>query len=341
MPTSSMVGIKGSGAYFPKQQIEVKELARKYHLNYTALLKDHGIKSIHLAGPNEDELFMATKAVQEALKDSQLKAQDIKLVIFCKGLTRQKTARPLSSQVIEAIKATEAYGFDVEGGLIGGLLGIQIANDMIKNNFDINNAIIVAAQEFDEVYLFGGGAARFKKMVFGDGAAALVLSKDAANNKILTADFVIDHDTSFIDELLAESVGKDGKLKKVLDKLKGTAVVKNIGKQKLSKLTDRWVDNSYRVLASCMKSINLDVGDISYFIKTQLSLRETELLIQKLNIRNDKIYNTSSEKGHLGHADILYNLHSTLKNPKLMNLDIIAIVTANYDCSSGAIILRR
>jgi len=343
MPTSSMVGIKGSGAYFPKQQIEVKELAHKYRLNYSELLKDHGIKSIHLAGPNEGELFMATKAVQEALKDSQLKAQDINLVIFCKGLTRQKNARPLSSQIIEEIKATEAYGFDVEGGLIGGLLGIQIANDLIKNNFDINNAIIVAAQEFDEIYLFGGGSARFKNMVFGDGAAAIVLSKDAPNNKILTSDFVIDHDTSFIDELLAESLGKDGKLRKMFDKLKHTVVVvKNIGKkQKLSKLTDRWVENSYRVIASCMKSINLDVGDISHFIKTQLSLKETELLIKKLNIRTDKIYNTSSEKGHLGQADILYNLHSALKNPKLRNLDIIALVTANYDCSSGAIVLRR
>jgi 3-oxoacyl-[acyl-carrier-protein] synthase III len=213
---------------------------------------------------------------------------------------------------------------------------------MIKNNYSTKNAIIVAAQEFDELYLFGGGAARVRNMIFGDGAAAIVLSKEANNNKILTSNFVIDHNTSFIDELLAESLTKDSKLHHVFEKLRGMAVVKTIRqKQSMSKLTERWVENSYRVIESCMKSINLDVSDINHFIKTQLSLEETERLCKKLNITPDRIFNTSSENGHLGHADILYNLHYTLKNPNLRNLDIIALVTANYDCSSGAIIIRR
>ena len=342
MPTSNMIGISGSGAYFPRQEVEVKQLAQKYHLNYLQLLKDHGIKRIHVASPSESELFMAIRATEEALRDSNLSPKDINVVIFCKGITRQKTARTISSQIIQEINATEAYGFDIEGGLIGGLLGIQIANDMIKNNYSTKNAIIVAAQEFDELYLFGGGAARVKNMIFGDGAAAIVLSKEANNNKILTSNFVIDHNTSFIDELLAESLAKDSKLHQVFEKLRGMAVVKTIRqKQSMSKLTERWVENSYRVIESCMKSINLDVSDINHFIKTQLSLEETEKLCKKLNITPDRIFNTSSENGHLGHADILYNLHYTLKNPNLRNLDIIALVTANYDCSSGAIIIRR
>lgn len=343
MPTSNMVGISGSGAYFPRQEVEVKELAHKFHLDYLQLLKDHGIKRIHVASSSEDELFMATRATEEALRDSSLKPEDIDLVIFCKGITRQKTARTISSQIIERINATEAYGFDIEGGLIGGLLGIQIANDMIKNNYATKNAIIVSAQEFDEVYLFGGGASRVKSnMIFGDGAAAIVLSKESNNNKILAYDFVIDHDTSFIDGLLAESLAKDGKLQKVFEKFRGLAVVKTISqKQSMSKLTEKWVENSYKVIESCMKSINLDISDINHFIKTQLSLKETEALCRKLNITPDRIFNASSENGHLGPADTLYNLHYTLKKPNLRNLDIIALVTANYDCSSGAIIIRR
>jgi 3-oxoacyl-[acyl-carrier-protein] synthase-3 len=342
MPTSNIVGIKGSGAYFPRQKVEVKDLAEKYHLNYSRILKDHGIRRIHVASASENELFMATKAAGDALHDAGLSPKDIDVVIFCKGITRQKTARTISSQIIENIKATEAYGFDIEGGLIGGLIGIQVANDVIKNNYYVNNALIVAAQEFDELYLFGGGASRIKNMIFGDGAAALVLSKDANNNKILASDFVIDHYTSFIDELLLESLIKDSQVKKMFQKLKVMAVVKKIKqKQILSKLTERWVENSYKVIESCIKSINLDVSDINHFIQTQLSVKETELLSKKLGISMDRIYNTSAERGHLGHADILYNLHSTLQNPNLKNLDIIAVVTSNYDCSSGAIILRR
>jgi 3-oxoacyl-[acyl-carrier-protein] synthase-3 len=342
MPTSSLVGVKGSGAYFPKQRVEVKELAHKYHLNYLHLLNDHGIKNIHLASKFEDEVFMATRAVEEALDDAKLEPEDIDVIIFCKGITRQKTARTISSQIIENIKATEAYGFDIEGGLIGGLIGIQVANDIIKNNYSSNNAIIVSAQEFDEVYLFGGGASRLKHMIFGDGAAAIVLSKDAQNNKILSSEFVIDHNTALIDDMLMENLQKESQLKKFISKFKVTAVVKKVQKKNsLSKLAERWVENSYKVIEASMKEINLDVSDINHFVKTQLSLKETELLCEKLDIDKSKLFNTSTEHGHLGPADIIYNLHATLKNPNLKNLDIIAMVTANYDCSSGAIILRR
>jgi 3-oxoacyl-[acyl-carrier-protein] synthase III len=342
MPTSHLIGIKGSGAFFPKNKVEVRELAAKYNLDYDQMFLDHGVKSIHVAGPLEDEMFMALKATEQALKDSSVKAEDIDLVIYCKGISHQKCARPLSTEIIQKIKATGAYGFDIEGGLIGGLIGIQIANDIIKNNYYIKNAIIVASQEFDELYLFGGGAARCRNMIFGDGAAAIVLSKDCGTNSILVSDFVIDHNTSFIDDMLSENYRNDSAIKRIFKRIHTNTVVKKITKkQNFSKLTDRWVENSYDVIESCIKSIHLDISDINHFIKTQLSLKETELLAKKLKITTDKIYNRSSECGHLGHADIIFNLHSTLKNLDLRNLDIIALVAANYDCSSGAIIIRR
>jgi 3-oxoacyl-[acyl-carrier-protein] synthase III len=342
MPTSHLIGIKGSGAYFPKQKIEVKELAEKYNLDYKQIFMDHGVKSIHVASPSENELFMALKATEQALKDSHISSYDINLVIYCKGLSHQKSIRSMSSEIIQKIKATAAYGFDIEGGLIGGLIGIQIANDIIKNNYYVRNAIIIASQEFDELYLLGGGAARVKNMIFGDGAAAVVLSKDCGINSILVSDFVIDHNTSFIDDMLAENYRKSSAIKKIFNKLSVNTVVKKITKkQNFLKLTERWTENSYEVIESCIKSIHLDISDINYLIKTQLSLKETELLIKKLEISADKIYNSSTECGHLGHADILFNLHSTLKNLNLHNMDIIALVAANYDCSSGAIIIRR
>ncbi|KYK24395.1 hypothetical protein AYK26_06875 [Euryarchaeota archaeon SM23-78] len=342
MPISDLIGIRGTGAYFPRKKVDVKDLAKKYHLNYHKLLEEHGIKRIHVAGSSEDELFMATKAVQQALHDAKIGAKDIDIVIFCKGITRRTTSRTYSSEIIKIIDGNEVYGFDIEGGLIGGLIGIQLANDIIKNNFHINNAVVVASQEFDELYLFGGGASRIKNMIFGDGAAALVLSNDATNNHILASNFLTDHYTGFLEDLLIQSFKSDSKLKQFLGKFKVSAVVKKINKKKvISKMVERSVANSYKVIEFCMKKINLDVTDINHFIKTQLSLKETELLCKRLGISTDKIYNASAEKGHLGHADILCNLHLTLKNPNIKNLDIIAVATANLDCSSGAIILRR
>ena len=82
-------------------------------------------------------------------------------------------------------------------------------------------------------------------------------------------------------------------------------------------------------------------AEFKLFIKTQLSKQETQILMQKLGIDGAKIYNASEEKGHLGHADILSNLHIALKNQNIKDLDILVLVAANYDCSSGSIVLRR
>ncbi len=342
MPIGGITGIKGSGVYYPKKKIKVEEIAQVYHLDPDDIIQDHGIKEIHVADHKETEFYMAAKATKAALSDSRVNPRNIDLVIYCNALTMKKSTFPCSSRIIEEVKAKDAYGFDIDAGFIGGLIGIDIANHIVANNVNIQNAIVVASQEFDEMYLFGNDPSRNKHMIFGDGSAAVILSKEAQNNKILTSNFVVDHYTGFIRELLKDKYKSKSLIMKLVNSLDALAIVKNFrDKDVISKLTERWVANSYRALYACMKSINLDIADINHFVKTQLSLKETELLTKKLNLDKNDVYNASFEKGHLGHADILSNLHIALKNPEMRNLDIIALVAANYDCSSGAIVLRR
>jgi 3-oxoacyl-[acyl-carrier-protein] synthase III len=342
MPTSKSVGIVGSGTYFPKKAVNVKDLAKQFNMDYERIFNDHGITNIHISDDHEDEYYMSLKAAESALNNSKLNPEDIDLVIYCKGITRQKSPRTFSSRILDYIGADDAYGFDIDGGFMGGLIGIQVASDIIKTNFRMNRALVVGAQEFDELYMFGNKASRIGKMVFGDGAAAVVLSHEAEINKILSSNFIIDNYTYLIDELFEESHESGPKLKRFFKNLASSPVIKSIRSDRLiPKLTDNWVRNSYNAIEMCLKSINLDVSDVDHFVKTQLSLKETEMLREKLKIPREKIHNASAQKGHLGHADILYNLHLMLQDKSLNNLDIIAVVTANYDCSSGAIIIRR
>ena len=74
--------------------------AKQYKLDYKKILKDHGVTEIHLAHKQEDEHYMAIKAVENALKNSKLKPEDIDLVIYCRGITRQKSARTYSSRIL-------------------------------------------------------------------------------------------------------------------------------------------------------------------------------------------------------------------------------------------------
>lgn len=341
MPTSEIIGIKGTGVYFPKKKVKVEHLAKHYKLDYSKILDEHGVREIHVSSQGEDEFFMSIKAIQDSLKNANLNPKDINVIIYCKGLTKKKSTLSFSSRIIEYINATNAYGFDLDAGFIGGLLGIHVANDIIKNSYQMKNAVVVAAQEFDEMYLFGDKESRLKNMIFGDGAAAVILSKNCINNKILSSNFVIDHYTKFIDQLLSEK-HEMSNVHKIINSLDVLGIVKHLKEtQFMADLTRRWVENAHTAIESCLDSVNLDLKDVDHLIKTQLSTKETALLADKLKVSQDRIYNTSIEKGHLGNADILSNLHLTLQNSNLRNLDIIVLVAANYDCSSGAIVLRR
>jgi len=340
MPTSELIGISGSGVYFPRKTIMVDDLAKIYHVEDRQILKNQGIKKVHVADSKETEFYMATEAVKKGLKDSQIEASDVNVVIYCKGIRQQKTARTFSSRLIQVTNMENAYGFDIDGGFIGGLIGLQVANDIIKNSTQIRNALVVASQEFDELYLFGGGASRVKHMIFGDGAAAVVLSAESEYNKILCSNFVTDHYTNFIDMMMGTPTTSG--LTKFVSKVRGGSVVEFKGQSKvLANLSERWVKNAYSTLNFCMKEINLDISDINHLVKTQLSPAENDMFCKRLQISPDKIHSHASDRGHLGHADMLANLDSTLKNKQLNAMDIVALVTANYDGSSGTVILRK
>ncbi|HLP79227.1 MAG TPA: hypothetical protein VK158_01195, partial [Acidobacteriota bacterium] len=301
MTTNKVIGIRGSGCYFPKEKVDVESIAKKYNLDFTKLLSNQGVLTVHLASATETELYMSIKAAQEAIEDSKLKAQQIDLVIYCRGLTKTQYSRSVSSQIIEKLNIKNAYGFDLEGGLLGGLLSIRVATDILRNSFQVKNALIVAAQEFDQLYLFNEAKSRVGNMVFGDGAAAIVISKDISNNTILSSDFVIDHYTNYIDEALSRNKREPGLVSSVLTFTKMDTFLDS---KNFEKLTDRWVMNTIKVIESCIKSINLDVSDINHFVKTQLSKKETQIIAEKLKINTETIYTTTQHCGHLGHVDI-------------------------------------
>ena len=341
MPVNEINGILGSGVYFTKNKMKVEDLAKKYNLDYKSMVEEHGIIEIHVADNNETELLMAEKAAKDAISDSKLTADRIPLVIYCKGLSRKKLTMPCSSLIIEKLGIKNAYGFDIDAGFIGGLIGIQIANDIISSNPNIDNALVVASQEFDELYLFGDEASRLKHMIFGDGAAAVILSKSAVNNKIIASSFIIDHYTNFLNDLLWEGTKDTNIVNKAIHEMDVMAIVKKFhGTKIMSKLTERWVENAWKSVNVCLSSVNLDIKDVDHFVKTQLSIAETKMLSGKLNIDPSKIYNSSSDRGHLGHADILSNMHLTLKGATLRSLEVVAVIASNYDCSAGSIVLR-
>ena len=338
-----MVGISGSGSYFPKNIVSVEELLKKAGPNLERWELDPGVGRIHIATPAEDSLFMALQAARSAIADSKLSLDDIGLVIYCDGVTQTRYMRSYSHEIIRHLKMSRAYGFDVEGGFIVSLMAIQIAKDLLINSPNLSNAIVISAHKFEESCYFQGEKSRLASGIFGDGAAAVILSKNAKRNIILSTSFVIDHFIDLSDELINREISwikRSGSAKQGLMS-RFPAANKLLINGMLAQLASRAAINSHRAIDIALTSVNLDVRDVDLFIKSHIVLKETEILVKRLDLTKSSIYNPSADKGNLGHADTLSNIHLALVNAEIVDLDILLVVSSNYDCSAGALVIRR
>ena len=342
MPIAELIGITGTSSYFPKRKVSVEELLRKAGSNLDRDALDPGVSHIHIAEPNEDSFSMAAKAAKAAIDDAKLDEDVIGLVIYCDGVSQTRYERTYSHELIKRLKTQNAYGFDVEGGFIVSLMAIQIAKDLLVNSVNLQHAIVVSAHKFEESAYYKGEKSRLASGIFGDGAAAVVLSKNSKHNLILATSFVMDHYTDLTDELINRELSwikSTSPFKKSL--LKFPLPKKMYFNKLLSQLASRAAENSHRAINFALLSVNLGIRDVDLFIKSRIVLKETAQLLNKLDLTKSSIYNASSEKGNLGHADTLSNIHLALKNAEIVDLDIILVVASSYDCSAGALVLRR
>jgi 3-oxoacyl-[acyl-carrier-protein] synthase III len=303
-----LLSVAGSGMYLPTGKKNIRDSGiRGPYFDY---LISRGVQKVGFA---EDELKMAVAAALNALKDAGAKPGDVDLVIYCGS--GWNGYRNISSRIVKEISAASAYGFDIDAGLLGGIISLMLANDIMKNSSH-KMALIVAAQVHS--------GSKKDRLVFGDGAGAAVVTKSMASNKILAFNFVQD---SF-DRMLNEMDGNNS----VLNIFSGSY---------LPKMIEKSIGNLGKTLDACMKNINLDRSDIDHLVKETFSLNEKDMISATQGISPSKIFDRVTDHGHLGCAATLVNLHMLLKAGLVKNLEIIALTATGYDCSAGTMVLRR
>ncbi len=316
--TQETTGILGTGIYLPKNK---KYYGEKKEFTY------------HESAKNEDEFFMAIRAIESAMADAKLTSDKIGLVIYCRSINHYKNYLSFSTMLIEKLKAENAYGFDLHTGLMGGLVGMHLADKIIRGNSAAYSAIVVASHKYDSDSNVSRTAF---PILFGDGAAAVILSKENLLNKVISSNFVMDHYHEFV-----KSINPENK-KGLLEKIGFLKTIRQFNYNNLSaSFSLRLANNLVRAIKSSLISINLDTKDVNYFCQTAIFEKQRELVSSMLSLSDMKTYNFINENGHLANADTLANIHMILKNHEHKDLDILVAGATDYDGSAGSIVIRK
>jgi 3-oxoacyl-[acyl-carrier-protein] synthase III len=166
--------ITGYGYYYPEKILQDEEIRSrlKYpemHPAEKAVIGDIGVTERFRANERETSVYMAAEATKMALKDANVKAEDIDLYLFC-NWTERYYLPDLAPQASILSGTTNALAFDLGTACSGFVLGIQTASCYFATG-KWKKAVVVGSERFSLRTKMGG----FGEFTAGDAAAAVII----------------------------------------------------------------------------------------------------------------------------------------------------------------------
>ena len=327
MKSMQNVKIIGTGSYIPKKVLTNEDLEKMVDTNHEWIITRTGIAERHIAEDNEATSDVASKAALKALKDANIKPEEIDLIIV--ATNSPDMAFPATACLVQKkIKAVNAATLDLQAGCTGSVYALITAWQYIATGF-YDNALIIGAETLTK---FVDWTDRNTCVLFGDGAGAAVLKAgqekgilsgclrgDGSNDDLITLPAGLSkHPASH------ETVEK----KMHYVKMKGNEVFKLA------------VKHMKRVTIKTLDKCNLSVEDIDCFIPHQANIRIISALTRVLKIKENKVFVNLQKYGNTSAASVMLALDEAVKEGKIKNGDIVVLTSFGAGLTYGSIVLK-
>jgi len=321
------VKIIGTGFYVPKKVLTNEDLEKMVDTNHEWIITRTGIAERRIVEDNETTADVAVKAALKALKDANIKPEEIDLIIV--ATNSQDMIFPATACLVQKkIKAVNAATFDLQAGCTGAVYGLITAWQYIATGF-YDNALVIGAETLSK---FVDWTDRNTCILFGDGAGAAVLKADREEGILsgcLKGDGSND-DLIIIPAGLSRYPASHETVEKRMHyvKMKGNEVFKIA--VKLMKRT------TIKTLGKC----NLSVEDVDCFIPHQANIRIIHALTRVLKINKDKVFVNLDKYGNTSAASVMIALDEAVKEGKIKNSDIVVLTAFGAGLTYGTIVLK-
>lgn len=167
--------IAGTGSYLPEKLLTNADLEKLVETNDQWITERTGIQRRHIAADHEACSDLAYEATLKALKEAQLTAQDLDLIIVCTVSGDQ--VMPSTACVLQArLGARNIMAFDLSAACSGFVYGLHVADQFIRTG--VYKHILIVGAEVLHPYI--NYKDRETCILFGDGAGAWILSRTEA-----------------------------------------------------------------------------------------------------------------------------------------------------------------
>lgn len=333
MHNSFKIQIKGTGSYLPTHRVTSENLDSTLGKPRGWVEEKSGVIQRYFASPEETTSFMATKAAAQALAQAHLSPDQLDCIIGACGVMEQPI--PSTACLVQKKLGLADSGiscFDINSTCLSFLTAFEIASNLIQTN-RFRHVLIVSS----DIPSLGLNWNDFKSsLIFGDGAAAVVLSTPVAEEGSQILGCHMETYSSGAHYCQVQAGGTRLHPSHFSEDLKQYALFDMDGK-KAFRLSSEKIQRFLDILFS---KANLTLKDIDWIIPHQASQLAMHHLRKKLCISEHKLVDIFAHHGNQVAASLPTALHYAISSEKLRKGDKVLLIGTAAGISLGGIILE-
>ncbi|MGB5434304.1 MAG: beta-ketoacyl-ACP synthase III [Maribacter sp.] len=329
--------ITGLGYFVPDNVVTNDDLAKVMDTNDAWIQERTGIKERrHVIKGEDTTMTMGVKAAKIAIERAGIDKDDIDFIVFATLSPDYYFPGP-GVQVQHALGIRTVGALDVRNQCSGFVYGISVADQFIKTGMYKN--ILVIGSEVHSTGLDFSTRGRGVTVIFGDGAGAVVLSREEDTTKgILSTHLHSEGQHAEELSLIAPGMGKRWITDIIKDNdpndtsyypyMNGQFVFKNA------------VVRFSEVIMEGLMANGLTQKDIDLLVPHQANLRISQFIQKKFGLNDNQVHNNIMRYGNTTAASIPIALTEAWEQDKVNKGDLVVLAAFGSGFTWGSVIIR-
>ncbi len=282
------VAITGLGSYLPEQVVTNEDFAKRLDTSDEWIRTRTGIRERHYAAPHQATSDLATEAGRAALNDAGLTADDVDVIIV--ATTTPDHPVPATAPIVAARLGRTCTAFDLNAACSGFVYGLQVGSGMAAGG---STVLLIGAETLTR---YVDPDDRSIAVLFGDGAGAVVLQRDAAAS---IGPFDLSSDGSELEILWMRAGGSREPFDPIAH-AEASSRMSMRGGDVYRHAVTRMTSSSQIVL----EAAGITIDDIDLMVGHQANLRILEAVGQRLGVPEHRCHVTVDRHGNTSAASI-------------------------------------
>jgi 3-oxoacyl-[acyl-carrier-protein] synthase-3 len=321
------IGILGTGAYVPKEEIRNEEIAARFDVTTEWIERKTMIQCRHYAAPHEATSDLAAKAAEAALADAGLTAAQVDFLIV--STSTGDHAVPATACLVQTlIGADRAACFDLNIACSGFVYALEVARSLLATRPGAH-ALVVAADLYSR---FIDHDDRSTAVLLGDGAGAAVLG-EVADCGILDVDL---RGFGGAAELLLIEAGGSRRPASAETVADGSHLLRMRGRE----VTEFVLGNVPGALTELVRRNGLEPAEVDHFVPHQANGVLVGKVAQEAGLGWAQMHLTLPRYGNMGSASIAVTLDDANRRGALRDGELVLLSGFGGGMAMGNCLLR-